>query len=73
MTPDLQAAPRIRQKKRDGTRIWQLKCPGCGAWGDLDDDQFHGRISVLHEECGFHDTQNWGAIGMTLEDEAGIF
>jgi hypothetical protein len=39
--------------------IIQLRCPGCGKWGDLDDDQLHGRVSTHHEECGFHETRDW--------------
>lgn len=65
--------PRIRQVKRDGALIWQLCCPGCGKWGEIDDDQLHGRVSTLHEECGFHETQDWSRVGLTLEDEAGVF
>lgn len=59
-------------RKRDGIELTQLQCPGCGAWGDLDDDQFHGRVSTLHEECGFHETRDWSVVGLTLEDEAGM-
>lgn len=33
---------------RDGTPVWKLRCPGCGEWADIDDDQFHGRASVDH-------------------------
>lgn len=37
---------------------WKLRCPGCGEWASIDDDQFNGRVSVFHdvEECGFHET-----------------
>lgn len=54
----------------DGT--WELRCPGCGGWGALDDDQFHGRVSVDHEgaryagggtwkECTYHETHDFAA------------
>jgi hypothetical protein len=69
----MSSSPRIRLRRRDGQKIHQLKCPGCGKWGDIDDDQFHGRVSTLHEECGFHETADWSRVGLTLEDEAGVF
>jgi hypothetical protein len=73
VTDQNRAAARIRSRKRDGKTVWQLCCPNCGKWGDLDDDQFYGRVSALHEECGFHETRDWSREGLTLEDEAGIF
>ena len=39
----------------DEKEITKLKCPGCGQWGSIDDDQYHGRISIWCE-CGFHET-----------------
>ena len=47
---------------RDGKPIIKLKCPKCGIWSAIDDDQFYGRVSIQHE-CGFHETIN-------LKDEA---
>lgn len=41
---------RIRQHLRDGAPVWQLQCPLCGRWGDIDDDQLHGRVSADHTE-----------------------
>jgi hypothetical protein len=34
----------------------QAKCPGCGVWGDVDEDQLTGRVSLVCEEdgCGWH-------------------
>ena len=29
------------------------KCPACGAWGDIDDDQLAGRVSLICD-CGWH-------------------
>lgn len=68
-------AGRIHQTRRDGELVWQLQCPACGHWGDIDDDQLHGRVSVNHgplepgqspEEgngcpcgCVFHETRDW--------------
>lgn len=56
---------RIRQVNRDGELTWLLKCPGCGEWGALDDDQFHGRVSVDHAADGcvgaYHETHDFAA------------
>lgn len=52
----------VRTVTRDGKPVRELKCPECGTWGEIDDDQFHGHVSVLHEECGYHETVNWAAI-----------
>lgn len=37
---------------------WKLKCPECGVWMYLDDDQLYGRVSTFHDipECGYHET-----------------
>ena len=41
-----------------------LTCPGCGEEGYIDDDQFHGRVSVHHDEphCGYHETVDWSKV-----------
>lgn len=57
--PDRDAAtvyPALRRVQRDGEYIWQVCCPRCEKWGDVDDDQLHGRVSMLHDECGWHAT-----------------
>ena len=42
----------------DGSPVWKMRCPICGTWGYIDDDQFHGRVSVQCEAqgCTFHET-----------------
>lgn len=52
---------RIRSIVSDGRPIWQLECPGCGRWGEIDDDQLHGRVSVDHTDagCTFHETHDF--------------
>lgn len=53
---------RLRYHQRDGLPVLQLQCPGCGRWGDIDDDQANGRVSVDHAGdggCNFHETRNW--------------
>lgn len=44
-----------------GEDIIKLKCPKCGVWADIDDDQLHGRVSVHHDvpECGYHETHDY--------------
>lgn len=44
---------------------WLFECPGCGTWAYLDDDQWHGRVSVDHaaDGCsgGYHQTHDYAA------------
>jgi len=58
--------PQARVVERDGMEIAQLQCPGCDAWGDLDVDQLHGRVSTWHAPedggCGFHETRDWSEL-----------
>lgn len=65
------ASERLRTVVRDGEPVWQLRCPGCDEWADIDDDQLHGRMSVEHSAgsddqgfaassgCGYHETRDW--------------
>lgn len=48
----------LKQVRRDGALIWKLKCPGCGTWGEIDDDQLNGRVSTWCS-CGYHKTIDW--------------
>ena len=54
----------LKEVIRDGEPIIKLKCPKCGKWLDIDDDQIHGRISIWHDvpECGFHETEDLSHI-----------
>lgn len=56
----------LRVIVRDGQEVLQLRCGGCAAWGDVDDDQVHGRVSVHHDEaddgCGYHETHDFWAM-----------
>jgi hypothetical protein len=49
----------------EADKSWNLRCPGCGHWGEIDDDQLHGRVSVDHTDCRcgctFHETRDWSA------------
>ncbi len=54
--------PELRSRKRleggQSRLIKQARCPQCGIWADLDEDQYHGRVSMLCE-CGYHETYNF--------------
>jgi hypothetical protein len=52
----------LKHITRDGQAVTKLQCPKCGIWGDIDDDQLHGRISVDCPECDYHETHNWKAL-----------
>ena len=50
---------------------WVFECPGCGTWAYLDDDQWHGLVSVDHsgetspttgEACSYHETHNYFSV-----------
>lgn len=47
----------LKLTKRDGVPVVKLQCPKCEVWGDIDQDQIEGKISLLCE-CGFHETEN---------------
>lgn len=58
---------------------WTFACPGCGKEAYLDDDQWHGRVSVDHASMGcpggYHETHDYFATleatlnGAFLSDE----
>lgn len=35
-----------------------FRCPGCKRTGDIDFDQFIGKVSILCD-CGYHETKDW--------------
>lgn len=35
---------------------WKFKCPGCGLLGFIDDEQYHGKVSIQCPGCVFHMT-----------------
>lgn len=39
-------------------RTWTAKCPGCGVIAVLDEDQFHGRVSLDCPRCPYHETHD---------------
>lgn len=48
----------VTKIKRDGKEIIKFKCPKCSEWGDIDNDQYNGKVSIFHEKCSFHETIN---------------
>ena len=48
---------KIKEVMLDEHLVRKVCCPTCGLWGYIDDDQFHGCVSILCE-CGFHETIN---------------
>ncbi len=48
----------IKLVSLDGVLTHKCKCPGCGTWAHLDDDQFFGRVSLQCAVCDFHETHD---------------
>lgn len=54
--------------------VWELRCPQCGKWGDIDEDMLHGRVSTDHTHndisgnvaCTFHETRDWSVTADRL-------
>ena len=51
-------ATETRKNIDHGKEIIKFKCPICGIWGTIDEDQFNGRISIDCPNCEFHETIN---------------
>lgn len=47
---------RLQMVFRHGRPVREYRCPTCSAWSVIDDDQFHGRASMYHDGCDFHET-----------------
>ncbi len=37
---------------------WIAQCPGCGLEARIDDDQYHGRVSIDCPACPYHETHD---------------
>jgi hypothetical protein len=57
-------------------KMFLLECPGCGEWGQLDDDQMNGRVSVDHASMGcpgkYHETHDF-AKELAIAIQAKVF
>ncbi len=42
-----------------------FRCPVCRKSGAVDDDQFHGRVSIVCPTpfCDYHETRDWSKEG----------
>lgn len=54
----------LKEVKLDGVPAFKLRCPACGVWAYLDDDQYHGRVSVDHTPCPFHVTVDFSKASL---------
>jgi hypothetical protein len=56
----------VRHVARDSHifNVIKLRCPGCGIYADVDDDQWRGRVSVecATPGCTFHETHNFALL-----------
>ncbi len=47
----------LKEWRYEGKLVgYLLTCPDCGLSARIDDDQYHGRVSVDCPECPFHKT-----------------
>ncbi len=49
----------LKHIKLDGKPAVKLRCPKCGVWAYMDDDQYHGKVSVDCSNCDYHETHNF--------------
>ena len=58
-----EVAFRLKTVSLDGRLVVKLQCPGCNVWGEIDQGQLEGRVSVHCYEpdggCGFHETHDF--------------
>ena len=53
--------PEIRSISLDGKLTPNVRCPKCGVWASIDDDQFYGRVSIdcMTPDCTYQETHNF--------------
>jgi len=47
----------IKGKLNDN--FYWFQCPKCKNRGRIDKEQAEGKVSILCENCGYHETKNW--------------
>lgn len=59
----------FRYRTRDGVKTIQLQCPQCETWGEIDEEQFHGRVSVVcvTPGCKYHETHDFSREGTLVK------
>ena len=53
--------PEFKAVTLDGDPACKVKCPGCGIWAYIDDDQWYGKVSIDCPNCSYHETHNFSA------------
>ena len=46
-----------------------FRCPDCHATGNIDEDQFHGRVSIICANCPYHETVDWWSKDESTETD----
>lgn len=64
----------MKLTNKDEEEQIMFMCPDCGEYGKIDDDQFHGRVSIdiagtEGTECDFHETINLAKVGKEVNWE----
>jgi hypothetical protein len=62
----VRAGPLHGRALRDGGMQRQMKCPDCGTWADIDDDQYFGKVSMECGACDYHETINLHREGLDI-------
>lgn len=50
--------PEVIWELADNTRRALVECPGCGERMFVDNDQYHGKVSMDCPECEYHETHD---------------
>lgn len=50
--------PETRWVSLNGEAVIQARCPGCGQWGEIDGEQYIGRVSIDCPDCEYHETHD---------------
>ena len=47
----------VRKKTKDGKVVMEFKCPGCSRFGEISEDQYHGKAEFVcgqkNPDCSF--------------------